>query len=377
MRFLLLNQFYPPDVAPTGVVLHDLARELVRRGHDVTAVCSRRSYDGGADFPPEQSLDGVRILRLAASGFGRRTFAGKAADYLSFAAGLATRLARLERPDLALALTTPPWIGLAIPKGVPHAHWIMDLYPDALAAAGVRATAPLKLLTRRELKNARLVLALGPHMARRARAYAPRVEHVPLWAPDGVSPRPFRRGDELVLMYSGNVGVGHLVDEFLQASLRAPKTRWIFAGGGKRMADVERFKAKHPEAPLEIRPYAPAGRLAEHLAGADVHLASLHPAWQGVMVPSKIMGIFAAGRAAIFVGGRDNEIAEWIESRGAGWVVAPGDVEGLLRAVEEARSEARVRGARAAEAARELFDRARNVGRVADLVEQAARQLTS
>jgi len=38
MQFLFLNQFYPPDPAPTGWYLHGLARELVGRGHAITVV---------------------------------------------------------------------------------------------------------------------------------------------------------------------------------------------------------------------------------------------------------------------------------------------------------------------------------------------------
>ncbi len=64
MRFLLLNQFYPPDMAPTGQFLHDLARGLAARGNNVHVVCSRRSYDGGRNYPAEETIDGARIRRV-------------------------------------------------------------------------------------------------------------------------------------------------------------------------------------------------------------------------------------------------------------------------------------------------------------------------
>ena len=76
MRITLLNQFYVPDVAPTGLYLHDLARVLVQRGHEVKVICSRRSYDGTKIFPRSEILDGVEIVRLRATGFGRRGFLG-------------------------------------------------------------------------------------------------------------------------------------------------------------------------------------------------------------------------------------------------------------------------------------------------------------
>ena len=66
MRFLLLNQFYPPDAAPTGWYLHGLARELIQRGHSVKVFCSRRSYDGKDSFPSRENLNGVEVSRLPA-----------------------------------------------------------------------------------------------------------------------------------------------------------------------------------------------------------------------------------------------------------------------------------------------------------------------
>jgi nucleoside-diphosphate-sugar epimerase len=70
MRILILNQFYPPDAAPTGQVAHDLARCLVARGHEVTALASRRSYLGEAEYPAQDVRDGVTVQRLAGLSFG-------------------------------------------------------------------------------------------------------------------------------------------------------------------------------------------------------------------------------------------------------------------------------------------------------------------
>ena len=55
MRFLLINQFFAPDPAPTGQLLADVARALVVAGHSVQVVCGGASYvvcdaAGGHDF---------------------------------------------------------------------------------------------------------------------------------------------------------------------------------------------------------------------------------------------------------------------------------------------------------------------------------------
>jgi glycosyltransferase involved in cell wall biosynthesis len=133
VRLLLLNQYYPPDPAPTGQVLHDLARALIERGHDVSVVCSRRSYSGAERYPARQELDGVHVLRVASPGRGCGSALMRLFSYAVFYSALAWRLTWLPRPDVILSLTSPPYVGLigavaARLKRARTAHWIMDLY---------------------------------------------------------------------------------------------------------------------------------------------------------------------------------------------------------------------------------------------------------
>ena len=97
--------------------------------------------------------------------------------------------------------------------------------------------------------------------------------------------RGWKEGD-LVVMYSGNMGLGHLFDEVLVAASVASSdncagstlTRFAFFGGGKRRAEVVAFVDGSPRCP---RRTARLRRLPEildaHLASADVHLVSLRP----------------------------------------------------------------------------------------------------
>jgi glycosyltransferase involved in cell wall biosynthesis len=403
MRFLLLNQFYPPDAAPTGWYLHGLARTLVQRGHSVKVLCSRRSYDGKDSFPRRENLDGVEVSRLLATGFGRRGFVGKMADYCSFYFSLATALL-LDRskPDLILSLTTPPYIGLlgkaaAGKCGCRHAHWIMDLYPDVMFAHKMARADGfvfrfLQKLTRFQLRGAAAVLSLGPKMAEHVAAYTKNggpeslVSPIPLWSDPELAPWDESRanslrtergwsGQDVVFLYSGNMGLGHRFGEFLEAARRLGRTgpRWVFSGGGKRRSEIEAFARSHPEARIEFLGYVPQARLGEHLGSADAHLASLDSAWQGLMVPSKIQASFAAGRPVLFVGGRQCETAAWIQESGGGWIVDQDDLEGLLKAIGQALNpdERRRRGQAAFQFALKNFRMSENCARIAELLEGA------
>jgi glycosyltransferase involved in cell wall biosynthesis len=395
-RVLLLNQFYPPDVAPTGRYLHTLGREFVRRGHEVRVLCSRGSYEGGERYATEEVLHGVRVRRVAASRFGRG-WAGRAASYAAFLLLGAVEAIRGPRPDIVVCLTTPPYLGLVgralrSLRGTADAHWVMDVYPDALGAHGLRGASfahrALAAVARWQWRGARAVVALGPFMRDRLARHVAgptHLEWIPLWCEETVELQSGERArvraelggghEDLVLLYSGNMGLGHSLEEFLEAARRLGEAGplWAFAGGGARRAEVEAFTRAHPAARVRLLSYAPWDEAGARLAAADVHLVSLQREWQGVIVPSKVQGAFAVGRPVLFVGPAENEAARWIEESGGGWRVDEGDVAGLLRAIDEARDagERGRRGEAALAFARDRFDGAANCGRLADLIEQA------
>jgi colanic acid biosynthesis glycosyl transferase WcaI len=412
VRVLLVNQFYPPDMAPTGQYLHELAYCLVARGHVVEVLCSRRSYDGGGEYGAEEILDGVRVRRVSTFAFGRRG-AGRAADYLSFLLAACGRAVRsVGGYDVTLCLTTPPYVGWVVPRVLGRrrgavAHWIMDIYPDVLAAYGGLGARgliykSLRRLTRSQLSGSALVLTLGSRMQEKMRAYAgdgARLECVPLWTSfldagrdaEAVASWRRRRGwgpDDLVLLYSGNMGLGHRLEEFLKAARRrtAPRgadsagrargdeTVWAFAGGGPRRGEVERFAVENPRARVQLLPYVSQEELPCSLAAADVHLVSLRSPWQGLIVPSKLQAAFGLGRPVILVGPRDSEPADWLAASGGGWHVAEDEVDGVLQAVAAASDpiERRRRGEAGCAFARSHFDRITNTTRIAELLEETA-----
>jgi len=181
--------------------------------------------------------------------------------------------------------------------------------------------------------------------------------------------------DEVVFLYSGNLGRGHVVGPFLEAAREAAAAgmtglRWVFSAYGPRLDEVLAFRAAYPGVPLEVIPPVAADELDAHLASADIHLASLAPPWSGCMVPSKIQGSFAAGRPVLFVGPADSSPAIWIRESGGGWCVeADGSAAaGIVRIAAEPglKADAARRGGLAHEFARREFDRETNIRRIVE-----------
>jgi glycosyltransferase involved in cell wall biosynthesis len=395
LAITVVSQCYLPDITGNAAYAHGLAVALRERGHRVTVLASRSSYScSGEGFAAREVRDGVEVVRLP-SGGGHGSLCGRLFASLAFLFHAARRIACGPASDLVIAVTTPPYIGLAARwaarwRGARSAHWVLDCYPDAIAAAlGGRSRslpwrpllAVLSRLSRVQWRRGDRVLTLGPAIARRLGPYRDATAAwVPLWADarmapwNAAEPPSLRRergwqAEPLVLCYSGNLGRGHRWDEFAAAAERLGPAGplWVFVGSGNRRSQLARWTDAHPTARIAFTPYAPHERLREHLCAADVHLVSMEPGWEGCIVPSKLQNAFAVGRPIIAVVPEQSEPAEWIRASGGGWVVAPGDIDGMVAAVRMAADpvERARRGAAAAVYARRHFSARANLERIA------------
>ena len=354
MRILLINQTFYPDVAATAQHGWDLARHLVAHGHQVSAIASRSIYgQAGSTLPAYERIDGIEIHRVGRSLFGKAGTGGRAVDFALFYAQAAVKAMSIDRHDVCVCFTTPPFIallGLALRalRGTRLVYWVMDLYPDVPVVTGMlRADAPLtrvlERLNRFTLRRADATVVLGRCMEERVRAKGvtgANLTRINVWSDaEELSPvsreensyrRDWRVGNRTLVMYSGNFGIGHDVSTFADgARLLSDRDDVIFAfvGGGKRKRELlDLMKARGLTGFIEAD-YQPREKLGELLSAADVHLASMKPGWEGVMVPSKLYGTLAAARPVVWVGSEQSEVAKVLREERCGIVVEPGDAE--------------------------------------------------
>ena len=82
MNVLILNQAFYPDVVSTAQHAGDLARSLTQAGHEVTVICNSRGYDDPKlRFPQQETWNGVKIVRVRSTGFGKSSKWRRAADF--------------------------------------------------------------------------------------------------------------------------------------------------------------------------------------------------------------------------------------------------------------------------------------------------------
>ncbi|HSN22222.1 MAG TPA: glycosyltransferase family 4 protein [Usitatibacter sp.] len=378
MKIVFFNRFFAPDASATSRFASDLAFHLAATGREVHAVAS---FARGRAAETE-SLRGVTVHRIAPSGAADGLWA-RASDYVAYARAARRAAARLlGRGDVAVIKTDPPLL-LAVLAGTVARHdaklvaWLQDLFPEVASAYGVPgsgglAGAVLRRARDRSLAAADAVVAVSDDMARRVAdrrcVREGRLHVIHNWAdgqaiaPIPADANPLRRlsglGDRLVVGYSGNLGRVHDFDTLLGAAalLRDdPGIAFQIVGRGPRQAEVERRIAAEALANVRLEPYRERSALGAGLALPDVHVVSLRPAFEGLVQPSKLYGVLAAGRPCLYVGSAEGETARILRECGAGTTIPPGDAARLAREIRALRDDPPLR-ARQGASARRAFE---------------------
>ena len=346
---LFVNLHYVPDVAATGQHLADLAEQLADT-YDVKVLCGRGCYLGGhVKAPRRERRNGVDVRRLRTIVSGRRNHALRLGTYALFYARVSAHLLFGSRDRHIVFLTTPPLIAsigylASRLRGLRYAIWSMDLHPDAEAAAGMIAESGIVYRSLRRLnvlayRGADFVVDLGPYMKERIAGYgvsADRLATVSIWSQPSNIQSIRRRDNPLVrsvglpertvVAYSGNAGIAHRFEEFLEAAFRLrgdDRLQFLFIGNGPKRRGIEQFVAEKGMTNFTFLPHFPLERLNQSLCLGDIHLVSLRREFAGIAVPAKLPGVMAAGRPVLFLGPARCESAESIRNSRCGVVIDP------------------------------------------------------
>lgn len=361
-RAIFINRYFYPDHSATSQLLSDLAFDLAQRDVDVQVITSRQVYDNPAStLPSVDRINGVSVRRVWTSRFGRNRLWGRAVDYLTFYLSTTWRLWRtVVKGDVIVAKTDPPLISViaafvARLRGATLINWVQDLFPEVATALDVRlikALDPLlRCLRNLSLRAAKLNIVLGERMAARIvdqGIHPDAVKVIHNWS-DGRLIRPIAHAQNdlrrqwgleglFVVGYSGNMGRAHEFRTIIAAAellRRETGIVFLFVGDGAYRAWLEREAVKRGLGNVIFKPYQERGRLTQSLGVADVHLISLQPSLEGLIVPSKFYGIAAAGRPVLYIGDPDGEIPRIIRSEKCGLTISPGEAEQVANCLRQ------------------------------------------
>jgi hypothetical protein len=138
MHVCFFNRSYWPDLSATGQLLTELAEDLVRlHGWDVTVVAGY-PLRSDASLPASEWRNGVHVVRASGSTLSPQRFIGRATNYVTYFASAVIKGLAIRKPDVVVALTDPPIIGLAALATASKAHapfvfLCEDIFPEVAA----------------------------------------------------------------------------------------------------------------------------------------------------------------------------------------------------------------------------------------------------
>jgi glycosyltransferase involved in cell wall biosynthesis len=369
MKVTLLNQCFYPDVVATGQHLTDLAEALAERGHQVTVITSRRGYDDPQlRFAKRELWQGIDIVRLPSSAFGKTARWRRAVDFATLLISYALRLAITPRQDVVIALTSPPLIAFVGSlfvqiKGGRLLYWIMDLNPDeAIAAGWLRedsfVTRTLDALQNFALQSSESVIVLDRFMAQRLTGRvtsSERVQIISPWPHDDdvvfdVARRAAFRGrhqlsEKFVVMYAGNHSPCHPLNTLLEAAERLRHNQDIafcFMGGGSEFASVKQFARSREPANIVCLPYQPRAQLGAALSAADLHVVIMGEPFVGIIHPCKIYNVLKIGAPFLYIGPAEShvmDITRELNGAAPAYVSQHGEVDQVVQQIIAAAAE--------------------------------------
>lgn len=352
MNLLIVSQYFWPE----DFRINDLVAELSRRGHSITVLTGIPNYPGGRAFPSFKAdprrfgvYTGATVVRVPMLTRGR----GKlrlALNYLSYAVSATVvgpiRLRGKRFDGIFVFEPSPvtvgvPAVALRRIKRAPMLFWVLDQWPETLAAVGVVRSEPLLRLVGqlvsfiyrhcdRVLVQSRALMSVVAKYS----GHTP-VEYFPNWVEASYLEDASTPAEEigpssasLSILYAGNIGEAQdfpaLIDA-IDAVADDERIRWLIVGDGRA---AEWARSEIARRGLEHRAIMlgrfPQSRMNSFFKRADALLVTLKrdPVFS-MTVPGKVQTYMAAGLPIL--GMLDGEGARIIDESRCGLTGPAGD----------------------------------------------------
>jgi len=358
-RLVYICDWLPPDFGAVGQYAVLFSRQWANDGWAVTLVGLSSERSSRETVGPI-GTGSLEILRIHRPTYKKQRFVARLLwTFVSNLLLLRGAFSAMRRADAVLFTGSPPLmlhfmapLNLLLRKKL--IYRITDFHPECLIAERGRAGFILGLLLRLTQFWRRRVdqfEVLGFDQARRLAECGIEDDRIilkrdpsPVTFPSHLP--PLSLPDELreapgVILYSGNWGVAHDENTFIEAYTRyvhesgRPLRFWLNATGAKadRVADELRARG----VPFHRSSVVPLEDVPRLLSIVDVHLITLRDPFVGYVLPSKVHACIESGKTILFVGSQSSDVhllaSEALPNRYH--QIDVGDVNGLVQVLHQ------------------------------------------
>ncbi len=355
----IITQFYPPDYAATGQLIQELATQLREENIQVNIFTGQPGYAFKQTQAPKiEQVNGVEVQRSRTSQLFSKKILGKALNGIIFSIRTALHILRhRNKNDVLLVTTAPPFLCIVgylanFFFDIPYVCLIYDLYPDVATEFGLISkqhpiTKLWNWLNLRIWFRAKSLIVLSETMKDRIVAKHPVVESkisvIHNWANADLI-KPISKQDnwfackhgidrKFTVLYSGNFGRCHDLETILGAIqlLKEEAINFVFIGAGAKHDLCQKKAWELGLDNCKFLPYQDRINLPYSLTACDLALVSIAPNMEGVVVPSKLYGVMAAGRAIAAICEPHSYLRKLIAKAGCGSCFDNNDSQGLAQ----------------------------------------------
>jgi glycosyltransferase involved in cell wall biosynthesis len=390
LRILILVDCYLPSTKASGKLVHDLAVELRRRGHEPVVLTPSDAIEGTSQLRVE---DGITVLRVRAGQIKGAAKLQRAIREARLSATLwrGTGNYLRENPcELILFYSPTIFFGPLVARLKKlwrcSAYMILrDIFPDWAVDAGVLRRGLIYRYFRRvaeaQYRAADLIAVQSEsnraHFATNFPGERFRIEVLLNWtAPvDQRRPSPeWRRrlglAGKIVFFYGGNIGIAQDMDNLMRlaANFAAnPNVAFLFVGEGSEVARLQKAIASRSITNVQILPSVAQDDYLAMVSEFDVGLISLDARLKSHNVPGKLMSYLNWGLPVLASLNPGNDLFALLESSGAGFCIRNGDDDGLFRLAFAMASDSALRATMSCNA-RRLLDETFSVANAVDSI---------
>lgn len=349
----IITELFPPDETSTAYIMGEIANAMTSKYH-VKVICGpdiydkRKKLDENNKFRLHTSID---VFRAEGLDVDKNTKFGKCIGLLNISLKL-YKIAKkkINNGDKVLLVTNPlPLIVLmAKLKGKIRFELnllVHDVFPENAKPSNIRipCLSLVKKIFAKSYGKTDMLIVLGRDMKDilkqklsvhySTNAGKPIIQIIENWADNSsIYPKTYCSKNAITIEYAGNIGRGQGLHLFLDNFVKAnnPILHFELYGTG---ASADSLKQKvHNRGISNVRFHGPYFRSQQNyvLNQCNLALVTLADGMYGIGVPSKSYNIMAAGKAILFIGDLNSEIALTVQENNIGICFDSNNVEGLI-----------------------------------------------
>ena len=364
-RIFIFSELYFPEQTSTGYLLTKIS-ECLANEYKVNVITGpATNFFHKANYPPYEIRHQVEIFRCNGTSFKQYSILGRFVNLITRSAAILWKGLFICQPkDIILVVTNPPllpFIALFI-KWLKECQFVLlihDVYPEVLVASGLCKDSSFivkigQAMNKILYAHASKIITLGRDMTALAEAKLSqdidKIICIPNWA-DNEIVKPISKANnplleelrlsgKFVVLCAGNMGKTHGIEYLAQtaknAHLKKLEIHFLVIGSGSKKKWLEDYISTENISNITIIPISvrPRSEQIVSLTACDVAIILFVPGMAGVSVPSRMYNHMAAGKPIIAMADDCSELAQVIKEENIGWIVSPGDIEGLIRSIE-------------------------------------------